>query len=297
MSGMRDQDDEDASEERNHFVASVRAPGPPGEPYRAGRVASGLRLPPVDSVRIEREDELAIVTIDRPERRNALGSRDARGIAAAISDGVTGARVVILTGAGEAFSAGGDLEELERWSDLEPQEIGSTLYESFQRMIRAIRGSDAVVIAAINGAAVGAGMDLALACDLRVAAETARLGQVWVRLGVIPGTGGAWLTQHLAGPGRAARLLLTGDLIGAREALEAGLVDEVCAADELMPRARALAAQILAHPPAGVVANKRALVAAAGDGLEAALAHAAEVQPGRFASDEFRKAVRATRTR
>jgi 2-(1,2-epoxy-1,2-dihydrophenyl)acetyl-CoA isomerase len=250
----------------------------------------------VDSVRIERDDELATVTIDRPERRNALGSRDARAIAAAISGGVTGARVVILTGAGEAFSAGGDLEELERWSDLEPQEIGSTLYESFQGMVRAIRASDAVVIAAINGAAVGAGMDLALACDLRIAAETARLGQVWVRLGVIPGTGGAWLTQYLTGPARAAHLLLTGELIGASEALDAGLVNEICPAAELMPRARALAAKILAHPPAGVVANKRALVAAAGEGLERALAHAAEVQPGRFTSNEFRTAVRRARS-
>ena len=251
----------------------------------------------MSSVRIDREDELAFVTIDRPDRRNALGSRDARAVAAAISDGARGARVVILTGAGDAFSAGGDLDELERWSDLEPEEIGSTLYESFQAMIRAIRNSDAVVIAAINGAAVGAGMDLALACDLRVAAEGARLGQVWVRLGVIPGTGGAWLMQHLAGPGRAARLLLTGELIGAREALEAGLVNEVCSGDELMDRARALAAKVLAHPPAGVVANKRAMVAATGAGLEAALAHAAEVQPGRFSSDEFRRAVRSARIR
>lgn len=251
----------------------------------------------MDNVRIERDDELAVVTIDRPERRNALGSRDARAIRTAITDGCRGARVVILTGAGDAFSAGGDLDELERWSDLEPEEIGSTLYESFQGMIRAIRGSDAIVIAAINGAAVGAGMDLALACDLRIAAETARLGQVWVRLGVIPGTGGAWLTQHLAGPTRAAHLLLTGELLGAREALEAGLVNEVCPGAELMARAKALAAKILAHPPAGVVANKKALVAAAGEGLDRALAHAAEVQPGRFTSNEFRKAVRTARTR
>ena len=248
-------------------------------------------------VRVEREGDLAIVTIDRPDRRNALGSRDARAVAEAITHGSHGARVVILTGSGEAFSAGGDLDELERWSDLEPSEIGATLYESFQGMIRAIRSADAVVIAAINGAAVGAGMDLALACDLRIAAETARLGQVWVRLGVIPGTGGAWLTQHLAGPGRAAQLLLTGELIGARQALKAGLVNEVCPEGELMGRARALAAKILAHPAAGVVANKRALVAATGDGLEAALAHAAEVQPERFTSDEFRRAVRTARSR
>jgi enoyl-CoA hydratase/carnithine racemase len=249
------------------------------------------------SVRIDREDDLAIVTIDRPERRNALGSRDARAVASAVDEGARGARALILTGAGDAFSAGGDLDELERWSDLEPAEIGSTLYESFQAMIRTIRRSDAIVIAAINGAAVGAGMDLALACDLRVASENARMGQVWVRLGVIPGTGGAWLTQHLAGPGRAAQLLLTGELIDAHQALAAGLVNEVCPAGELMDRARALAARILAHPPAGVVANKRALVAASGEGLEAALAHAAEVQPGRFTSDEFRRAVSTARSR
>ncbi|HEV2755379.1 MAG TPA: enoyl-CoA hydratase/isomerase family protein [Actinomycetota bacterium] len=248
-------------------------------------------------VRIDREEDVAVLTLDRPERRNALGSRDARAVAAAVDEGAHGARVLILTGAGDAFSAGGDLDELERWGDLEPAEIGSTLYESFQAMIRAIRRSDAVVIAAVNGAAVGAGMDLALACDLRVAADTARLGQVWVRLGVIPGTGGAWLTQHLAGPGRAAQLLLTGELIGAEEALAAGLVNEVCPRGELMDRTRALAARILAHPPAGVVANKRALVAATGDGLEEALAHAAEVQPGRFTSDEFRRAVRSARSR
>jgi 2-(1,2-epoxy-1,2-dihydrophenyl)acetyl-CoA isomerase len=250
-----------------------------------------------DAVRIDREDDLAILTIDRPERRNALGSRDARAVVSAVEEGARGSRVLILTGAGDAFSAGGDLHELERWSDLEPGEIASTLYESFQGMVRAIRRSDAVVIAAINGAAVGAGMDLALACDLRVAADTARLGQVWVRLGVIPGTGGAWLTQHLAGPTAAARLLLTGDLIDAREALALGLVNEVCPRSELMDRARALAARVLAHPPAGVVANKRAYVAATGEGLEAALAHAAEVQPGRFTSDEFRRAVRAARSR
>jgi 2-(1,2-epoxy-1,2-dihydrophenyl)acetyl-CoA isomerase len=249
------------------------------------------------SLRVTRDEDVAVVTIDRPGRRNALGSRDARAVASAIDEAGRAARVVILTGEGEAFSAGGDLDELERWSDLDPHEIGATLYESFQAMIRTIRATDAVVIAAINGAAVGAGMDLALACDLRIAAEGARLGQIWVRLGVIPGTGGAWLTQHLAGPGRAAEMLLTGDPVDARTALEAGLVNEVCPADELMPRARALAAKILAHPPAGVVANKRALVAATAGALEAALAHAAEVQPGRFTSDEFRTAVRAARSR
>lgn len=241
-------------------------------------------------------DDIATVTIERPERRNALDAATAKALGDAVTDAGNKARVVIVTGAGAAFCAGGDLDELERWSTQAPDEISGTLYGSFQYMIRSIRGSDAVFIAAINGPAVGAGMDLALACDLRVAAEEARLGQVWVRLGVIPGTGGAYLTQALAGPTRAAELLLTGDLITARDALEAGLVNEVVAGDALLGAARALAARILRHPREGVAANKRALITASDAALETALRHAAEVQPQRFTSDEFKAAVRVART-
>ena len=248
----------------------------------------------MDMVTIERAGEVATLTLSRPEQRNALDAEGARAVAAAVKS-ASDARAIILTGSGKAFCAGGDLDELERWSESSPESIGATLYDSFQSMIRAIRASDAIVIAAINGAAVGAGMDLALACDLRIASEHARLGQVWVRLGVIPGTGGAWLMPHLVGPTRAAELLLTGRLIDAREALEIGLVNEVVAADELLPAARALAARILEHPRDGVIANKRALIAATASGLEAALAHGAEVQPGRFTSEEFKDALAQAR--
>jgi enoyl-CoA hydratase/carnithine racemase len=128
-----------------------------------------------------------------------------------------------------------------------------------------------------------------------VMGESARLGQVWVRLGVIPGTGGAWLTTFLAGPTIAAELLLTGDLIDAERALAAGLVNEVTPDAELMDAARTMARRVLRHPRDGVIANKRAYVAATQDRLEAALAHAAEVQPHRFTSDEFRNALRTAR--
>lgn len=248
-------------------------------------------------MRVERQDEISFVTIDRPERRNALDSTAAGALAEAITEAGESARVVVLTGAGEAFCAGGDLNELERWSTLDADEVGRALYGSFQAMVRAIRSSSAVVIAAINGAAVGAGMDLALACDLRVAAEGAKLGQVWVRLGVIPGTGGAWLTQALAGPTRAAELLLTGELITAEQALEVGLVNRVVPGNRLLDEARALAGRILSNPPDGVAANKRAMIAATDAAVEAALAHAAEIQPERFTSQEFRAALRAARTR
>lgn len=248
-----------------------------------------------DPVSVAIDADIATVTLQRPERRNALDAATAAALAEALATAGTEARVVIVTGSGTAFCAGGDLDELEQWSTKSAEEISSTLYGSFQQMIRSIRASDAVYIAAINGAAVGAGMDLALACDLRVAADSARLGQVWVRLGVIPGTGGAFLTQHLAGPTKAAELLLTGDLITAQQALAAGLVNSVVQDSDLMDEARALAARILRHPKDGVAANKRAMVASTEAAMEAALDYAAEVQGARFTSDEFKTAVRAAR--
>lgn len=245
-----------------------------------------------EEVRIETDGDVTTLTIARAARKNALSSELARSVAEGIEEAGRRSRVVILTGEGSAFCAGGDLEELSRWSLLDPDEIGGVLYASFQQMIRDIRSSPAVVIAAVNGAAVGAGMDLALACDLRVASESARFGQVWVRLGVIPGTGGAYLTQMLAGTGRASELLLTGDLISAADALAAGLVNKVVPDEQLMDEARALAERVLRHPHQGVIANKRAIVAATDSQMEAALEHAAQVQPERFTSEEFRTAVR-----
>lgn len=243
-------------------------------------------------VTLSRDGDVATITLMRPEKRNALNADMAKQIRAAVEK-ASDSRVTIITGTERAFCAGGDLEELQRWSDMGGEEIGSVLYDSFQGMIRAIRASDSILIAALNGAAVGAGMDLALACDLRIAASGVKLGQVWVTLGVIPGTGGAWFTQALAGPGRAAELLLTGDLITAEEALESGLVNEVVPPDELLGRAHALATRILRHPRDGVIANKRAMVAVTEAHLEAALDHAKDVQPGRFTSHEFKAAVRA----
>lgn len=243
-------------------------------------------------VTLSREGDIATIRLDRSEKRNALNASTAAALCDAIED-ASSSRVTVITGTGKAFCAGGDLEELQRWSEMGGEEIASVLYASFQGMIRALRASDSIVIAAINGAAVGAGMDLALACDLRVAAAGVKLGQVWVGLGVIPGTGGAWLTQALAGPTIAAELLLTGDLITAEDALAMGLVNRVVPADDLLGAAEELAERVLKNPPEGVVANKRAMVAATDAHLEAALDHAKGVQPGRFTSDEFKAAVRA----
>jgi 2-(1,2-epoxy-1,2-dihydrophenyl)acetyl-CoA isomerase len=247
------------------------------------------------SVGVSIEGDIATVTLQRPDRRNALDASMATALAEALSQAGARSRIVIVTGEGKAFCAGGDLDELERWSTQSAAEVSTQLYGSFQQMIRSIRASDAVFIAAINGAAVGAGMDLALACDLRIAAESARLGQVWVRLGVIPGTGGAFLTQLLAGSTKAAELLLTGDLITAEEALAANLVNHVVPDADLVPASHALAERILRHPRDGVIANKKAIVEVTNPPLEAALTHAAEVQGTRFTSEEFKAALKSAR--
>lgn len=292
MPRVWDEDDPHAPEERLSTRSRGRRAGKPRPLFFLPFTLAGMS--DERPVILDVDGDIATVTINRPERRNALNSAAARGVADAIAE-AGGARAIVLTGAGGAFCAGGDLDELERWSDLEPSVIAEKLYDAYQGMILGIRSSSAVVIAAVDGPAVGAGLDVALACDLRIASSRARFGQVWVRLGVIPGTGGAWLTQALIGPTRAAQMLLTGELVDAERALQWGLVNEVVAVDDLLDHGRSVAERILAHPRDGVVANKRAMVAATEAQVEAALDHARAVQPQRFTSDEFRAALKKAR--
>lgn len=238
----------------------------------------------------KQEGDISIVTLNRPERRNALTAEACAQLSDRLDEAV-GSRAVILTGAGGAFCAGGDFEELERFAGSDPDASGEGLYSGFQRMIRTIRRLPIPVIAAVNGHAMGAGMDLALACDLRVASLDANLGQVWVRVGIIPGTGGAFWTTLLAGPARAAQMILGGEPIDAETAQLWGLVNEAVAPEMVMPRARSIAEMIASNPPEAVAANKRALNAVIEPAYEAALEHAKQVQPQRFASKEFRDAL------
>jgi enoyl-CoA hydratase/carnithine racemase len=235
--------------------------------------------------------EIATVTLNRSDRRNALTVSLTQAVADALEQSATNSRVVILTGAGPAFCAGGDFDELKRFSDAGPERAADHLYSGFQKMIRTVRELEVPVIAAVNGPAMGAGMDLALACDLRIASSAARFGQVWARLGIIPGTGGAFWTTLLAGAARASELLLSGQVVGADLALEWGLVNEVVDPEALLPRAREFAESIAANPPEAIAANKKAINEVLRPHYEAALAHASEVQPVLFAGEEFRQAL------
>lgn len=249
-----------------------------------------------EDVLVERGD-VAVVTINRPEKRNALTVATTQAVAAAMAELGQSAKAIVITGAGEGFSAGGDFDELVTLSEQDPSTAAERLYSGYQAMIRAIRDVDVPVIAAINGHAMGAGMDLALCCDLRVCASSAKLGQVWVRLGIIPGTGGAFWVTALAGPARAAQMLLTGEPIDAATAGDWGLVNEVVAPDQVMPRSLEIANAIASQPPGALRANKRALDAVIRPMWEAALMHAKQVQPTRFMSDEFKQALAARKSR
>ena len=237
--------------------------------------------------------EITTIIIDRADKANALTVETTQELARGIEEAAAQARVIVLTGAGKAFCAGGDFDELRRLSELDPEQAANHLYEGFQNMIRTIRLAPVPVIAALNGHAMGAGMDLALACDLRVASSKAKLGQVWVKVGIIPGTGGAFWSSLLAGFTRASELLLTGKPIDASTALEWGLVNAVVEPDDVLSAARELAQEIVANPPQAVTANKKALNEVVMPAYEAALAYAKKMQPERFGSDEFKAALAA----
>lgn len=219
-------------------------------------------------------DAVAVVTLNRPTVLNALNAAllaelDAALDALRANDSI---HVVVLTGAGEkAFAAGADIQELAGLSGVE----GQALALRGQRIFNKVENLGKPVIAAINGFALGGGCELALSASIRIASETARLGQPEVKLGLIPGYGGSQRLPRLVGKGAALKLLLTGEMIPAAEALRIGLVDEVVPAAELMARVRALASTIASMAPVAV----RQCLAAVREGydlpLEQALAHEA----------------------
>ena len=204
------------------------------------------------NIRVEKRDLIAVVTLDRPKVLNALNAETLLELGAAFeslgSDSTI--RAVLLAGAGgRAFAAGADIRELAAI----PVEEGRAFALRGQAVMRKIETLGKPVIACIQGFALGGGCELALACTLRIAADDARLGQPEVKLGVITGYGGSQRMARLVGRGAALKLLLTGAIIDAHEALRIGLVDEVVAADQLMARAEALAWEIAANSPLAVV--------------------------------------------
>lgn len=221
--------------------------------------------------KVDARGAIEIWTIDGADRRNAISRAMLRELGEMVGRVSTGrqVRAVIITGAGDkAFCAGADLKERATMSEAEVRAFLDGLRQTF----RAIEKSDCTFIAAINGAAFGGGTELALACDLRVAAPAAELGLTEVKLGIIPGGGGTQRLSRLIGPGRAKDLILTGRRINAAEAFSVGLVNRLAPEGHLLETAFSLAEAIVENAPIAVSTAKHAINEGMGLELDAALA-------------------------
>ena len=211
----------------------------------------------------EKSDGIATITLNRPQRMNAFTSRMIDEWYASLIDAHTDpdVRVVILTGAGRGFCAGADLAGGNVAGLLNRErtmvENRNFLRDSVQRIPRLVALLEKPYIAAVNGAAVGAGMDMASMCDMRFAADSARFGMTYVRIGIVPGDGGAYYLPRIVGTARALDLIWSGRIFDAKEALEMGYVSAVVTADELMDYTRAYAAKLAAGPAVAIQQAKR----------------------------------------
>ncbi len=214
---------------------------------------------PFENILFERSGAVATITINRPAKLNALSTATTREILAALHEAEddTFVRVVLITGAGEkAFVAGADISELQALASVT---AARELSEQGHQIGLFISQMRKVVIAAVNGFALGGGLELALSCDIRIAADTARFGQPEINLGIMPGWGGTQRLTRLVGPGMSKLLNLTGEMISAEEALRIGLVERVYPSAELMDAARKLADQVAGKAPLAVAAIKQAV--------------------------------------
>lgn len=216
-----------------------------------------------DTILLDRPaDGVALITLNRPDRGNGVVPELAAELIHALGalEVDLSVRVLVITGAGKQFCAGADLVEFKRYLDedharsQEPYNA-RVLFPVTQKLVTC----RLPVIAAINGGATAGGLDFALACDIRIASEAAKLGETYIKLGLSPGNGGSYFLPRLIGSGMAAELALTGDVIDADRALEIGLVNRVVPADALIEEALALAARIAERPRLAIEATKQQL--------------------------------------
>ena len=245
-----------------------------------------------ENILLDSNGDVATVTIHRPAKRNALNMKMVEEIFYAFQTVQVDSSVkaVILTGSGEkAFAAGADINELILLDSVEGQRCSQRGNE----VLNFVENLGKPVIAAVNGAALGGGCELAMACTLRIASENARFGQPEVRLGLIPGYGGTHRLPRLVGKGRALEILLTGDTISAEEAFRIGLVNRVVPLAELLPAAQTLAGKITSNAPLAV----RYAVEAVNKGMETSREQGMLVEASLFgqccASEDMKEGTRA----
>jgi enoyl-CoA hydratase/carnithine racemase len=252
-----------------------------------------------DALTVALDHGVLTVTLDRPDQRNVVSDdplmSELTSLAQTVGDDPA-VRCLVLTGRGPAFSAGGNIRKMldgEGMFGSDPAGIVEGYRTGVQRLVRAVHAIPVPTIAAINGPAIGAGFDLALACDLRLCATTAKVGETFVNLGIVPGDGGSWFLSRAVGPQRAMELALTGRVLGADEALALGLVLSLHDPDQLLAAASELAASIAAKPPMAVRWTKQLVRRADRATLDDVLDATAPLQAILHGTAEHKDALRA----
>ena len=214
-----------------------------------------------DQLKFSVDDGIGRIVLNRPERMNAFTFEMIDAWRAAIEEcrRDDAVKVVIVTGAGAAFCSGGDIVEMGDRLEQTPEQRKAELFDRIERIPRALEDLDKPVIAAVNGVATGAGMDMALMCDLRYAAQGARFAETYVNVGLVPGAGGAHFLPRLVGVSKALELFWTGDFIDAEEAMRIGIVNKVFPDAEFMTHVEKIARKIAKAPPLTLRMVKRAI--------------------------------------
>lgn len=242
-----------------------------------------------------KHEGIATLVMNRPDRLNALNNELAMSLNDALAriaadDSI---RVVVLTGTGRAFCAGGDLALIGQGRASGQTQSLEPLLRSGMQAVLKMRVMPQPVIAAINGAAAGAGMNIALAADIRIAAEEATFGQNFAKVGLFPDFGGTYFLPQLVGPAKAAELFYTGDMIDARTALRLGIVNQVAPAAQLEAEVKLLAQKIMQGPPVAIRAVKKILFGSEKEKLAAALEHEVQEQVRCYLSEDCSEGIRA----
>ncbi len=248
-----------------------------------------------ETVLVARRGGVVELTLNRPDRLNAFNAEMHEALARALAGVAADAtvRAVLLTGAGRAFCAGQDLSERTVADGESPPDLGATLEHWYNPLVRRLRTLERPVVCAVNGVAAGAGANIALACDIVLAARSASFIQAFARIGLVPDSGGTWLLPRLVGEARARALALLGEKVTAEQAEAWGMIWKVVDDARLMEEARALADRLAAGPTRGFALIKRALLESWTNDLDAQLDLERDLQREAGRTEDYREGVRA----
>jgi len=242
-------------------------------------------------------DKVATIALNRPEKMNAFTDEMLSHFVGLLEDCRTreDVNVIVITGTGRAFSAGGDVGKFDQYASADAAGVKARLTENIQRMALKIQEIDKPIIAAVNGIAAGGGMDISLMCDIRFAARSARFAETYVRMGLLPGAGGAYYLPRLVGTAKALELFWTSEWIDAQRAEQLGLVNRVFDDDKLAQETQAFAGELASSPPLSVRTLKKILYQGLATDLRTALELAAANLPVVRLSEDHKEAIAAFR--